>query len=173
MILRNLKIEDSLRMLEWMHDKETTKYLQSSFSDKTLEDCIDFIRMSINDRSNFHKAVIDNNGDYVGTVSLKQIDYSDSIAEFAITMHPSGQGRNLASQAMKCLLEYGIKNLGLKEIFWCVNPSNRRAIHFYIKNGYKVVNQIPARLLAEYPDHPEYIWFKFPYDTEIKNSHEI
>ena len=38
MMLRDLKIEDAGRMLEWMHDPFVVEKLQTDFSSKTIEE---------------------------------------------------------------------------------------------------------------------------------------
>lgn len=155
-------MEDASRMLEWMHDSQTIEFLQTSFKEKTIEDCLRFISNANNNPQNYHMAVIDNQGRYAGTVSLKDIDCQMSTAEFAIAIHSDVQGIGLAKEAMKEMLDIGVNEKNLKRIYWCVNPKNTRALRFYTKNGYCITQDIPNKYLREYNSHPEYIWFAFP-----------
>ena len=82
MRLRKLELKDAPLMLEWMHDETVVKDMQADFSSKTLEDCNHFILSSKDTRKNLHLAIVDENDEYMGTVSLKNIE--EDKAEFAI-----------------------------------------------------------------------------------------
>ena len=45
MVLRELKSEDAVGMLEWMHDKDIQKKFQFAAADRTMEDVLKFIRL--------------------------------------------------------------------------------------------------------------------------------
>ena len=89
MRLRKLELKDAPLMLEWMHDETVVKDMQADFSSKTLEDCNHFILSSKDTRKNLHLAIVDENDEYMGTVSLKNIE--EDKAEFAITVYNGPQ----------------------------------------------------------------------------------
>lgn len=135
MKLRKLKSEDAVYMLEWMHNPSVVEYMQADFSHKTLEDCWDFINKSQDTINNLHLAIVDDNDNYMGTVSLKNI--RNDIAEFAIVVRKNAMGKGYSKYGMKEIVRLGLEELGLKKIYWCVSPENIRACKFYDKNGYK------------------------------------
>ena len=137
MRLRKLEEKDAPLMLEWMHDPSVVKYMQADFASKTIDDCVDFIKSAADRTTGIHFAVVDDNDEYMGTVSLKHI--TDNDAEFAITVRKAAMGRGFSTFAMKEIIEYGFNTLNLNLIYWCVNPDNKRAVRFYDKNGYKRV----------------------------------
>mgnify|MGYP002859319983 CR=1 FL=1 len=134
MYLRKLRIKDAPFMLEWMHDKSVVENLQTDFARKTLADCEQFICNSQNDYSNLHIAIVDDNDEYMGTVSLKNL--WDETAEFAIAIRKNAMGTGIASKAMEDIINIGFEEKGLSSIYWCVSPENKRAVRFYDKNGY-------------------------------------
>ena len=136
MKLRKLEPKDAPRMLQWMHDPDAVAYLQGRFREKTLEDCLEFIAASQQTENHLHLAIANDEDVYLGTVSLKHIDRQEGDAEFAIAIHPDAMGTGCAAQAMKQILETGLTELGLRQIFWCVSPENRRAVRFYEKGGH-------------------------------------
>lgn len=144
--LRELQEKDAEYMLEWMHDKSVVEHLQTDFSSKTLDNCINFIRCS-KDEKNIHLAIVDESDEYQGTVSLKNIH--DGTAEFAITIRKCAMGKGCSKIAMEKIIQYGKENLGLKVIYWCVSPENKRAVRFYDKNGYQ---HIDLEKIKEYCD---------------------
>lgn len=136
MYLREFKIEDAQYMLEWMHDDSVVHDLYKNFLKFNIEDCENFINKAAILRNNYHLAIVGENDEYMGTVSLKNIDMTVGIAEFGIVVRKCAMGKGYSSFAMKEMLHKGFTELGLKRIFWCVSPRNDRALRFYDKNGY-------------------------------------
>ena len=159
-MLRNLQISDAEKMLEWMHDPNVVQDLQTNFMEKTIEDCRNFIEASYFDEHNIHYAIVDDENNYIGTVSLKNIDHIEGAAEFAITISASAMGKGYSKRAMEEVLKKGFTEYGLKKIYWCVSQANKRAIRFYDKNGYHRDEEFPdyAKKYTE-EQKKEYIWY--------------
>lgn len=136
--LRKLKECDAPLMLEWMHDDDVVHFMKADFAHKTLDDCNEFIANTSLDKENLHFAVVDDNDEYMGTVSLKNI--IDGTAEFAITMRKNAMGKGYAKEGMNQIINIGFQNMHLHSIYWYVSPDNKRAIRFYDKNGYHRIN---------------------------------
>ena len=90
-------------------------------------------------RSNEHYAIVDENDQYMGTVSLKSI--LNGSAEFAITMCAGAMGKGVAIMAMEQMLKRGFEELELKYIYWYVSHKNERALRFYDKNAFSRINK--------------------------------
>lgn len=138
MRLRQLELKDAPRMLEWMQNPSVVKYLKKDFQSMQLGDCEKFIRKADpgTDPESLHLAVVSDTDQYLGTVSLKDIDQRTHSAEFAITMHPDGMGNGSAREGMKEILRLGFEKLKLQTIYWCVSEENQRAVRFYDHGGY-------------------------------------
>lgn len=139
MNLRKLELKDAPFMLEWMHDPTVVEFMRADFAKKTLADCEVFIKNSWDNKKNLHLAIVDNQDIYMGTVSLKNI--RDASAEFAITVRKSAMGKGYSQFGMRQIFDFGKKQRGLKNIYWCVSPENKRAIRFYDKNGYQRIDK--------------------------------
>lgn len=135
MFLRKLEIKDAPLMLEWMHDNNVVRDLQANFAAKTLLDCETFIGNSEEIGENLHLAIANDADEYMGTVSLKHIRPEED-AEFAITVRASAMGKGFSAYGMRQIIQIGLEQLGLKRVYWCVSPDNKRAVRFYDKNGY-------------------------------------
>lgn len=147
MKLRELKPGDAPLMLEWMHDTDAVAHLQQNFGEKTLSDCEQFISDSMEEKDSLHLAIAGENDTYMGTVSLKHLDRQYADAEFAIAIRRCAMGKGISAFAMEQILQIGFGGLGLKRIFWCVAPENKRAVRFYEKGHYCRVN--PAEVGAD------------------------
>ena len=147
-------------MLEWMHDDDVVKNLQANFKAKTLADCEAFILACADTSQNLHLAIVDDNDEYMGTVSLKHIRKDCKDGEFAITIRACAMGKGLSAYGMREIIRVGLEELGLDCVYWCVSPDNARAVRFYDKNGYP---RVPASSLEPIGYTQEqleyYIWY--------------
>ena len=157
MRLRELQLKDAPLMLEWMHDPDVVKDLRRDFASRTLEDCLQFIQSSKNSEEDLHCAIVNDEDEYMGTVSLKHI--CNGSAEFGITVRSCAMGKGYSQYSMKKILEKGFLKLGLNEIYWCVAPQNTRALRFYEKSGYAhcLVPDVDCNYTQE--EKKAYIWF--------------
>jgi len=159
MKLRSLAEKDAVAMLEWMHDLDVVEKMGTDFRNKTILDCIAFIKNSQKDCSNFHRAIVNDSDEYLGTVSLKKLDLIDHTAEFAIVICKKAMGCGIASWAMQEILNIGKNELGLHKVFWCVRKDNIRANKFYNKNGYQKTFNVPEYLYNSYDNGSDLNWF--------------
>lgn len=143
MLLRRLQMKDAPLMLEWMHDSDAVAHMHARFGAMTLADCQGFICSAQTDSPNLHRAVVDENDTYLGTVSLKKVDKQRRQAEFAIAVRRAAMGQGVSSWAMKAILALGFKELGLQRIYWCTDATNIRACRFYAKQGFQPRTAIP------------------------------
>jgi len=161
MQLRQLISKDAPLMLEWMHDQNVIHHLGTNFIEKTLEDCERFIHFAANNTTDLHLAIVNEADEYMGTVSLKHIDRHAKTAEFAIAVRACAMGCGYAQYGMSQILNYGLQQLGLLDIYWCVSPNNSRAVRFYDKNEYQRITHIPEHILSHYcpEDQASLIWY--------------
>lgn len=138
MKLRKLEVKDADLMLEWMHDPFVVKDLQTDFVSKIKKDCENFITTAQECAKDLHLAIVNNEDEYMGTVSLKHIT-KDS-AEFAITVRKAAMGKGYSNFAMHEIIRIGLEEMKLSQIYWCVSSENKRAIRFYDKNGYQRID---------------------------------
>lgn len=149
-------------MHEWMQDVSVVKNLRQNFASKTIEECEAFIEVAAADDKNLHLAVVSEEDEYMGTVSLKNIDNKEKYAEFAITVRSAAMGKGYFKFAMKEIFRLGFEELGLEKIYWDVSVENKRAVRFYEKMGGKVVdsNNVPINLREAYENmSDEIIWY--------------
>ena len=136
MVLREPKEKDAQGMLSWMHAPETREIFANDFASFTLDKVLNFIRHANEDENNKNFVCADDKDHYLGTVSLKNIDYSAKNAEYAVSFCPAAQGTGAAKFATEEILKYGFETLGLERIYLNVIPDNVRANKFYKKMGF-------------------------------------
>ena len=165
MELRKLQKKDAPLMLEWMHDDYAVHFLKGSFFRKTLDDCFKFIESAQDETESIHLAIVNEQDEYMGTVSLKHIQQNS--AEFGIALRVSGMGKGYSFFGMKSILEYGYRTRGIEYVYWCVNPANQRAIRFYEKHGFQKCN-VPEQAVG-YTDEEKqnYIWYQTGRNSDL------
>lgn len=138
--LRNLRESDAEGMLEWMHDPETKQWFRYPMDKQTKDDVISFINSAngeVGKVNSLHFAVADEDDKYLGTISLKNIDYTSKNAEYAISMRKCSRGTGAAYQATIQIINYAFNMLNLEKVYLNVLKENKRAIAFYEKVGFK------------------------------------
>ena len=134
--LRRLEEKDLSGMLEWMHDPSINRWFRFDASRVTEESTLQFIRNSFTEK-NRHYAVVDETDEYLGTISLEEIDIENGHALFAVSMRSCAVGTGAASAAAKELLRIAFEELGLERVYLNVLSDNKRARRFYEKTGFR------------------------------------
>lgn len=134
-MIRRLERKDAELMLEWMHDKDTTRAFRFPFEQATVESAAKFIENSFSD-TNKHFAVVDEKDEYLGTVSLKNISQENKSAEYAIVVRRAARGTGIAKRATENVLDYAFHTLGLHKVYLNVLERNEHARRFYVKCGF-------------------------------------
>ena len=159
MRLRNLELKDAPLMLEWMHDPDVVKDLCGNFLDKSLDDAKHFIKhISCTD---LHLAIVSDEDEYMGTVSLKYIDNDKGNAEFAIAVRKCAMGKGYSWYGMKEIINKAIHEYRLTSIYWCVSKNNDRAIRFYEKHGFEITDSVGQNVLDRYSEMDDLKWYAY------------
>lgn len=164
MHLRELEIKDASNMLEWMHDMNLIEYLKGDFETKTYDDCIAFIENSIS-KQNIHLCIASDTDEYMGTVSLKNIE-NDS-AEFAIIIRRKGLGHGYAWFGTEAILKKAFQEFNLTSVYWCVSKRNLRACRFYDKHNFHEILDVPPRVLERYNKSSDLKWYSVLKGDEL------
>ncbi len=146
-------------MLEWMHDDNVTYDLHTDFASRTLKDAESFIAASEETTEDLHMAIVADNDEYMGTVSLKHIDKEQSSAEFAITVRSVAMGRGYSWYGMTEIIRIAFEELGLNCVYWCVSRKNERAVRFYNKHGFHEALDISHKILTRYEGMKDLKWY--------------
>lgn len=159
MKLRNLELKDAPLMLEWMHDESVVGNLRGNFASKTIEDCSNFIKASENKENDIHLAIVSDEDEYMGTVSLKSIDRNNNSAEFAITVRKAAMGRGYSWYGMEEIIRLAFEEYALESVYWCVSRSNERAVRFYDKHNFHEAVDISENIIRRYEGMNDLKWY--------------
>ena len=147
--LRQLELKDAPVMLEWMQDPSIACFFRFDAQSMTLEKCEEYIRSASSDTSSRHYAIADENDEYLGTISLKNIDFEKQEAEYAISTRKKAHGTGAAMAATKQILKIAFEDIGLKRVYLNVLKENFRANAFYKKVGFDFEHSEKQKICGE------------------------
>ena len=159
MKLRDLELKDAPLMLEWMHDQSVVANLRGNFLGKTIKDAEEFIKLSRNKLQNIHLAIATDEDEYMGTVSLKNVDRDNNSAEFAITVRKSAMGRGYSWYGMEEIIRRAFEEYNLESVYWCVSRNNERAVRFYDKHYFHEAVDISKEIRNRYAEMKYLKWY--------------
>lgn len=167
-MLRRLEEKDIPFMLEWMHDEEINEGFQKPFMQATSETALNFIKNSFSEEDQ-HFAYVNEQDEYLGTISLKHISHVNDKAEYAIVARKCAQGTGAAKKATEELLHYAFTELGLHKVYLSVLAENIRAQKLYEKCGFKREGlEVDAvKIDGRYRDH---IWYGIVNNEEYQQK---
>jgi diamine N-acetyltransferase len=86
-------------------------------------------------------SVDDLRGEFVGRVSIRDIDWQLAVAVLGISFHPYRLNQGLGSDALRAFLGYYFRSLKMGALFLDVAAFNHRAYHVYEKSGFRLCGQ--------------------------------
>ena len=161
--LRALSEKDAPLMLEWMHDAEIQKGFRKDMLNATLEQAKNFcISSNIPDEvktgDSIHFAIVNETDEYLGTISLKDINIEDGNAEYAITTRRKVHGKGVAVEATKLVLKKAFFEYGLHRVYLNVVHDNIAAIKLYEKAGFVFEGEFREHLIIN-GEYKNWKWY--------------
>ena len=144
MLLRKLELNDAPLMYEWMTASDVNKYFRFDPNKVTIQTCKDFIKNSFTDKDKTY--AIDIDGEYIGSISLKDINQNDRNAEFAISLRSKYRGHGFGQEAIKLLLKIAFDELDLNKVYLNVLADNNRAIALYQSVGFEYEGELKKHI---------------------------
>ncbi|ANS75073.1 hypothetical protein AWM70_11045 [Paenibacillus yonginensis] len=139
-LLRYAKQEDLADYTAFLEDKEMLYLTGStavSFTPEQNAAWLERIAQPGKDRVDF-MIVPKDSGRLIGEVVLNDIDWDNSSANIRIAIgQAQARGKGYGQEAMRRMVEYGFRELGLHRIHLGVYSFNPRALHVYEKIGFK------------------------------------
>jgi diamine N-acetyltransferase len=143
--LRPIELKDAPFMLERMKDPAVNRFFRFDPEKINMESVTAFINEA--DSNAIHLAVTNKDDEYLGTISLKNIDRAAKSAEYAVALRASAQNHGIGWKATAEILNLAFGKLGLERVYLNVLSDNATAIRFYDKLGFTCVNDSDEYIL--------------------------
>lgn len=171
MNLRALESRDATYMFEWMTDSEVTKHLHQKYDSCDISDAETFIINANKGGDEQHFAIVNDEDEYMGTTSLRHIDPIEGLAEFAIVVRKTAMNKGYAWQGMVETLVYAFNILNLDRIYWRVKKDNKRAVRFFLKHGFNMLDEdVPREMLNRHANESNLVWFAVLKGDDYQNE---
>lgn len=135
--IRKFRAEDKPQFIEFMTDKESTKYIGFSATQKTPEGAshlLDFILDSYEtDEPVFSMAIEDIEHGYIGSCGISKID--DEAWECYYSLNRKFWGKGYATEAMQAIICWCRKNSIVKELRAYMHPEHKESEQVAIRLG--------------------------------------
>lgn len=137
--LRELSRKDLNEINKWRNNSELIKFLGAPFRFIDIEVDIKWFDSYMSNRNNAVRcAVVNENDEILGLISLVDVDYINRSAVFNIMIgETNNQGKGIGSFATKEMLKHAFYNMNLHRIELTVLEDNARARRLYEKSGFK------------------------------------
>lgn len=171
MRIRELKDNDASEMHQWMTNPDITRDLHGNYNNSSIDDALEFIRFANAQNDEIHYAIVNDENEYQGTVSLRHIDHEGSLAEFAIVVLEKAMSRGYAWYAMVQMLKKAFDELGLEKVYWRVKGDNLRALRFFEKHGFNRLDEdVPGEIKDRHKNEKGLVWFAVLKGDDFENT---
>ena len=172
--LRELERKDLSEINKWRNVHELIDLLGAPFRYINLEvDIAWFDNYMQNRSSTVRCAIVNEENEIVGLVSLVSIDYINQSAVFHIMIgDEENQGRGIGTFATREMLNHAFYNMNLQRVELFVLDSNTRAIKLYENSGfvYEGRKRKARYKQGEFVDLLMYSILKSEYDMNYKGK---
>jgi len=158
--LRALNLDDAKAIFGLRANKEVNEFIQRE-PPKNLSESrafIDEISNIISSNEGIFWVIESNNSnELLGTIGLRNFDAEENYAEIGYEIHPDYQERGYMNEAFDAVIEYGFKNMALKNIEAFTHKNNIASIALLEKQDFVL---LPERRDVGFDDNRIYLLAK-------------
>lgn len=137
--LRPISLDDiSQNYVNWMNDPQINQYLESRFSEQTLDSVQDFVISMIESPENILFAICEQeSGHHVGNIKIGPLNTIHSHAEIGLLIGKKEcWGKGYGSEAIALVVEYAFKTLNIHRLTSGAYAENIGSVKAFQKNGF-------------------------------------
>jgi ribosomal-protein-alanine N-acetyltransferase len=127
------------RYVAWLNDKEVNQFLETRFSEQTLESILTFVQSKIGSSDEFLFAICLKDSDlHIGNIKLGPVNPNHKHSDVSLFLGDKSQwGKGFAREAISLITNWAFQELKLEKLkAGCYEPNEGSAKAFE-KNGYR------------------------------------
>lgn len=135
--------------VNWLNDPIINQYLESRFTEHTLESCIHFVE-ELNDSSNHHLfGIFDKKTtQHIGNIKLGFINTHHSSASVGLLIGDKDYwGKGLATEAIISITNWGFQSMDLQKIEASCYDTNIGSLKAFFKAGYTLEGYLRKKVI--------------------------
>ncbi len=137
--LRKIKLSDvNEDYLKWMNNKKVTQFLESRFSEQTLDSIKEYVKKTSDSKGSMLLAIVVKKDEkHIGNIRLT-IDSNHKIGEIGIMIGDKDcWGKAYGTEAIKLLIGYAFNTLNLHRLTAYIYAPNLGSINAFKKSGFE------------------------------------
>ena len=134
--IRPTTLEDIDKIMEWVNDPIVLEKF-ANFKPVTKNEELKFLTTLL-ESGNDKTFTIEDNGFYVGQVSINKIYWAAKNGRLSIAIHPDARGKGYATRAVQKVIEKGFGEFGLHKLWLMLKTDNTKGIELYKSLGFTV-----------------------------------
>ncbi|MDI3549609.1 MAG: hypothetical protein PWQ15_711 [Methanobacterium sp.] len=129
--------------LSWMNDKEVTQFLESRWTEYSLEDLKDYVK-NINESSNnfIFGIFLKKTCAHIGNIKIGNINHHHGFGDLGFLIDKNYWNKGYGTEAIKLATKYAFRNLGLRKLFAGIYSNNIGSYKAFLKSGYQEVGRL-------------------------------
>ncbi|WP_343565340.1 GNAT family N-acetyltransferase [Sphingobacterium sp.] len=137
LLLKPIELSDLQDLYHLRTNPQVAKYIQRDVN-KNIDDIRQFIALVIKNNFYFTIRTLERN-EFIGTITLWNIDRSINYAEIGYELLPEFQGKGLMSEAVKAMLDYAFNKAGFEVIEAHTHRENTASRRLLERVGFKLL----------------------------------
>ena len=125
-------VDDYLVMV---NDKEIQRLISKNERVYSREDELNWIKSKLEDKAYVFSMISKEYGSYIGNVELMDVENGSAEVGLCITM--AMQNKHYGTEALKRIIEYAFKDVGLNTLTAVIFSNNVRSLHNVEKMGFR------------------------------------
>ena len=138
--LRLVRLSDVQEVFELRSDARVQEYLGRPPAE-SIDDAITHIERIINGTRNNEwinwTITLKGNDIAIGNIGFWNYHKKEPYAEIGYELHPDFQGKGIMSEAARCVLDFGIQEMGLKKISAYLHGGNEKSLNLLRKFNFE------------------------------------
>lgn len=125
--------------LSWLNSEEINQYLETRYSQQTVESLTSFVQLMLSSENSILLAIVDKEaGQHIGNIKLGPINSAHNSAPLGLVIGESDWwGKGVAKEVISALTDWGFGVLGLDKINAGSYASNIGSIRAFLACGYQ------------------------------------
>lgn len=128
------------KYVEWLNDPQVNRFLETRFSQQTLDTCSSFVSSAYVSESEFLFGIfLQENNEHIGNIKLGSVNWHHLTGQISLFIGEcSHWGKGYATEAIKALSRWACTEVGIQKLEAGCYEENLGSLRAFLRVGYQV-----------------------------------